>query len=80
MLKERYSIMKEVLNRFKSPIVWFGIVSVIIATSGISPETLTSWNLLGDAIIQIFTNPFTFFSCGVAIYAFLNNPTTKDKF
>ena len=72
--------MKEILNRFKSPVVWFGIVSTIIAISGISPETLTSWNLLGDAVVSIFTNPFTFFSCAVGIYAYLNNPSDKEHF
>ena len=72
--------MKEALVRFKSPVVWFGIVSTIIAVSGIAPETLTSWDLLWEAIVRIFTNPFTFFSCGIAVYAFLNNPTTPEKF
>lgn len=72
--------MKTIFERFKSPIVWMGIASTIIAVSGINPSNMTDWATLGANIAAIFQNPFLFFSCAVAVYSYLNNPADKAKF
>lgn len=71
--------MKELLKRFKSPVVISGIFTIIIVVSGISPENMTSWGLLFDNIIAIFQNPFVFISIVWQVIAFLNNPIDKEN-
>lgn len=70
----------KIIERLKSPIVWLGIGSTIIAVSGIEPSNMTEWGILFDNLMNIFKNPFLFISCGIAIYSYLNNPTDKDNF
>lgn len=71
--------MKELLKRFKSPVVISGIFTIIIVVSGISPENMTSWGLLFDNIIAIFKNPFVLISIVWQVIAFLNNPIDKEN-
>ena len=71
--------MKELLKRFKSPVVISGIFTIIIVVSGISPENMTSWGLLFENIIAIFQNPFVLISIVWQVIAFLNNPIDKEN-
>lgn len=72
--------MKEILKRFKSPVVISAVFTIIIVVSGISPENMTTWGVLFDNILAIFKNPFVFISIIWQVVAFLNNPTDKEKF
>lgn len=76
--------IKEILNaipkRLKSPIVWFGLVAVILSAAQISPENLTSWGILWGNIVATLSNPFLVGSILVAVFAFLNDPSNKDGF
>ena len=71
--------MKEMLKRFKSPVVISGLFTIIIVASGVNPENMTSWGVLFENIIAIFKNPFVFISIVWQVIAFLNNPTDKEN-
>jgi hypothetical protein len=72
--------VKVILERLKSPVVLFGLVAVLLSAAQISPENLTSWEVLGDNLIAFISNPFLVGTAIVSIYAFFNNPTNKDGF
>lgn len=63
--------------RFKNPYFWIGLVAVILAAVGISPESLTSWSILWDKILGLFGNPFAIGCTVVAVIGYVNDPTTK---
>ena len=44
--------------RFKNPYFWIGLIAVILAAVGVSPESLTSWNILAGQIMELLNNPF----------------------
>lgn len=71
--------MKEMLKRFKSPIVISGVFAIIVVVSGIEPSNMTSWGLLFENILEIFKNPFVFISIVWQVVAFLNNPADKEN-
>ena len=51
--------MKEVLSKhskLKNPYFWLSIIGLIFASAGIDFQTLTSWQLLGEALISILNN------------------------
>lgn len=83
-MKEKFlNIAKEVAKRLKSPIVWAGIISIvglIFTTAGAGYEDVTTWKGLLDVIISILTSPAKLGMIVVALFGFLNNPSTKDKF
>ena len=51
--------MKEFLKnpKFKNPWFWLGLVSIIFGSAGVDMNTLTSWNVLGQAVLGILQNP-----------------------
>ena len=71
--------MKEFLNnpKFKSPYFWIAIVSLIFASAGIDFNTLTSWQLLIDALLSIFNNPVSILAVITAIVGIFNDNSTK---
>ena len=83
-MKEKFVLVfKEVIKRFKSPIVWAGIISVvglIFTTVGASYADVATWEGLKVVLIGIVTSPAKIGMIVVALYSFLNNPTTKEKF
>lgn len=71
--------MKKGINwkiRIKNPYFWLGLCSVIIAASGISPESITSWTMIGDVLLDFISNPFAVISVIVAIIGVILDPTT----
>lgn len=64
------------LVRAKNPWFWIGLVGVVLTAMGISPETLTSWGAVIEAVKGLVTNPFLLGSVIVAILGVLNDPTT----
>ena len=63
--------------RFKNPYFWIGLIAVILAAVGISPESLTSWSILAEQIMGLLKNPFALGCTVVAIIGYVNEPTTK---
>ena len=62
--------------RFKNPYFWIGLIAVILAAVGVSPESLTSWNILAGQIMELLNNPFAIGCVIVAIIGYINDPTT----
>ena len=62
--------------RFKNPYFWIGLIAVILAAVGVSPESLTSWNILAGQIMELLNNPFAIGCVVVASIGYINDPTT----
>ncbi|EPB8173078.1 phage holin [Clostridium perfringens] len=73
-MKNKTVLIKE---RLKNPAFWLGVLGVIFSASGVDFNTLTSWELLGKALIDILENPVAIVSVIMAIYGIWNNPTTR---
>lgn len=63
--------------RLKNPYFWIGLVAVILAAIGVSPESLTSWGILCEQVMDLVRNPFAIGCVVVAILGYVNDPTTK---
>lgn len=63
--------------RAKNPYFWIGLIAVILAAVGISPECLTSWSILADKIMALLGNPFAIGCVIVAVIGYVNDPTTN---
>ena len=62
--------------RAKNPYFWFGLVAVILAAIGVSPESLTSWDILAGQVMDLLNNPFAIGCVIVAVIGYVNDPTT----
>ena len=72
--------MKDFLDKhpkLKNPMFYIGLIAVIFAGAGIDVATLTSWQLLGQALLSIAENPFTLACVIVAILGVFNDNGTK---
>lgn len=76
--------MKEFLSnaKFRNPYFWLSMFALIFSASGIEFNTLTSWQLLGEAFIRILNNPVSVVSVITAMLGIWNDNSTKgmDKF
>lgn len=64
-------------NRLKNPYFWLGLGGVIFSSAGVDFNTLTSWNLLGDALFNILANPVAVVAVAAAIIGVFVDPSTK---
>lgn len=64
-------------KRFKNPYFWLGLGGVIFSSAGVNVNTLTSWNLLGDALLNILANPVLVVAVTAAIIGVFVDPSTK---
>lgn len=62
--------------RFKNPWFWVGLVGVILTAMGVSPDTLTSWEAVKVAVLNLVTNPFMIGCVVVAVLGVFIDPTT----
>ena len=62
--------------RMKNPWFWIGIGSIILSSVGIDPAMFTSWEIVWQAIVDLFTNPFQLFTVAFAVLAVFIDPTT----
>jgi phi LC3 family holin len=71
--------MKQLLKntKFRNPIFWISIVSIIFASAGVDFTTLTSWELFGKAVMNIFNNPVSITTVIVAMVGVFNDNSTK---
>ena len=63
--------------KFKNPYFWLSLVSLIFAAAGIDFNTLTSWDLFGQAISTIMTNPVSIITVVTSILGVWNDNSTK---
>lgn len=71
-------------TRIKHPAFWIGIASVIatpiLAYHGAKPEDVTTWQSVGDMLVNTVKNPYLLCCVGTAVLSFLGvntDPTTK---
>lgn len=64
-------------SRYKNPYFWIGLGGVALAAMGIDPESLTSWGIVADNIIEFVKNPVAIVSTAFAILGIFVDPTTK---
>lgn len=71
--------MKEFFNnpKFKNPYFWLSVIALIFSASGVEFETLTSWNLLGQALLGILNNPVSIVAIITAFLGIYNDNSTK---
>ena len=71
--------MKQFLDKhpkLKNPYFWLSIVGLLFASAGIDFQTLTSWQLLGEALISILNNPVSVVAVLTALVGIWNNNDT----
>lgn len=66
--------MKE---KIKNPYFWLSTVALIFSASGIDFNTLTSWQLMGQALISIISNPVAVVAVLTAFLGIWNDNSTK---
>lgn len=64
-------------NRIKNPYFWLGLGGIIFSSAGVDFKTLTSWNLLGDALLSILANPVAVVAVAAAIIGVFVDPSSK---
>lgn len=64
-------------NRLKNPYFWLGLIGVIFSAAGIDFKTLTSWNLLVHALLDILANPVSVVAVIAALIGVCVDPSTK---
>lgn len=62
--------------RMKNIWFWISLMGVVLTAMGISPEMLTSWGAVIQAIKDLVSNPFMLGSVTVAVIGVFNDPTT----
>lgn len=66
--------MKE---KLKNPYFWLSLVALLFSAAGVDFETLTSWRLLGEALLNIVQNPVAVVAVVTAILGIWNDNSTK---
>ena len=77
--------MKEFFNklkinmpvRFRNWAFWIGLGATVLAAMNVSPEMFTSWDLVWQEIVALFSNPFRLGCVVIAILGVINDPTTS---
>lgn len=71
--------MKEFFSnaKFRNPYFWLSIFALIFSASGIEFNTLTSWQLLGEALCDISKNPVSIVAVITALLGIWNDNSTK---
>ena len=62
--------------RFKNFWFWAGLIGVIISSTGIDVNTLTSWAAVGNLIVEVVSNPVQLAAVIMAIVGVISDPTT----
>ena len=63
--------------RAVNPYFWIGLIAVVLASVGVSPESLTSWTILKDQLLALIGNPFAIGCVAIAVIGYINDPTTR---
>ncbi len=66
--------------RFKNPVFWASVIlsvlTPILAYMGLELKDLTTWQMLGEILMQAISNPYVIMLVVVNIYNTLIDPTT----
>lgn len=63
--------------RAVNPYFWIGLIAVVLASVGVSPESLTSWAILKDQLLALIGNPFAIGCVAIAVIGYVIDPTTR---
>ena len=63
--------------RAVNPYFWIGLIAVVLASVGVSPETLTSWTILKNQLLALIGNPFAIGCVAIAVIGYVIDPTTR---
>ena len=63
--------------RFRNPWFWVGLGGVALTAMGVSPEMLTSWGAVKDALIDLVSNPYLLGCTAIAVLGVVLDPTTR---
>ena len=63
--------------KFKNPYFWLSAFAVIFSASGVAFEDLTSWKLLGEALLGILNNPVSILAIAVAWLGIFNDNSSQ---
>ena len=72
--------MKGFLDRhpkLKNPYFWLSAIALIFSASGVDFNQLTSWQLLGKALLDILNNPVCIVAVVTAFLGIWNDNSTK---
>ncbi len=64
-------------TRFKNPWFWVGLLGIILSAMKISPETLTSWEIVKYQFFNLIKNPYMLACVFVSVLGVFIDPTTK---
>ena len=63
--------------KLKNPYFYLSVVALIFSASGVDFNELTSWNLLGKALIDIINNPVCVVAVITTFLGIWNDNSTK---
>ena len=63
--------------KLKNPYFYLSVIALIFSASGVDFNQLTSWDLLGKAIIDILNNPVCVIAVITAFLGIWNDNSTK---
>ena len=64
------------MKKFKNPYFVLSVVARIFSASGVDFNELTSWKLLGEALLGILNNPVSVVSVATAFLGIWNDNST----
>ena len=63
--------------KLKNPYFWLSVFALMFSASGIDFQTLTSWQLLVQALVDILLNPVAIVAVITAFLGIWNDNSTK---
>ena len=64
-------------SKFKNPYFWLSMFALVFSASGVEFNELTSWALLGEALVDILNNPVSIISVITAMLGIWNDNSTQ---
>lgn len=64
-------------EKLKNPYFWLSVFALIFSAAGVDFETLTSWQLLAQALLDILLNPVAIVAVITAFLGIWNDNSTK---
>ena len=64
-------------EKLKNPYFWLSVFALIFSAAGIDFQTLTSWQLLIQALVDILMNPVAIVAIITAFLGIWNDNSTK---
>ena len=64
-------------DKLKNPYFWLSTFALIFSASGVDFNQLTSWVLLGEALLGILNNPVSIVAIATAFLGIWNDNSTK---